>query len=162
MCLTFLAADIENTGTYEWTPEETLPAGDDYAIQIVSEDGEVNYTSLLTIKSSAAPKPKPKSSASATTTSTTKAAESSVYPSKTKTSDVPHHTIVASNSTIATSTRYSNSTASSTRSSTRPSASSDVEVSPVPSAPADSGAIGVIRSPLALVACLVGAIVYFN
>lgn len=153
-----IATDIENTGTYEWTPEETLPAGDDYAIEIVSEDKEVNYTSLLTIKSAVTSKPKKSSTIASATATTKEAAESSEYPSKTMTSDVPH-TTMASNGTFATSTLYSNNTASSTRGSTRPSGTKE---SSVPSVPADSGAIGVIRSPLALVACLVGAIVYFN
>lgn len=156
---------VENSGVYEWVPEKELPGGDDYAIQIVSEDDEINYTSLLSIKSDV--KAKPVSESASPSASASEEAPKSTHhdASKTMTTDAPHHTTMASNGTIVTSTKpYSNSTATSTKksSSARPSSTSSAEESSVPSTPADSGAIGVVRSPLALVACLVGAIVYFN
>ena len=138
-----------NSGSYEWTPAKDLPAGDNYAIQIVSKDGEVNYTPLLTIKSDA---PKRKSP-----TSSSMAPESTLV-SKTTTSVGPHQTMPSG----GTITSYSNSTATTKSSTVRPSSTGDAKESAVPIVPADSGAISVVRSPLALVACLVGAIVYFN
>jgi hypothetical protein len=139
---------VPNSGSYEWTPDSELPSGDDYAIMITSENGDLNYTPLITISNKSKASSDPSESA-------TKSEPATETASMTMTG-APYSTGISGNSTISTSTRYSNSTKTGSKTTALPTGTNE------PTAPADSGAISVIRSPLALVACLVGAIVYLN
>jgi hypothetical protein len=162
-----IADKVPNSGTYEWTPDASLPSGDNYAIMITSANGDVNYTPLLTItgtssKAVSSSHPSKTAAASKSGSATTVSASMTKSHSASMTS-APHST-AHHNSTIYTSTRTSsNSTTSSTQSGSKTSTTLHTgSSSSTPSAAPASGAVGMIRSPLALVGCLGGAIVYLN
>ena len=49
-----IAVNIPNTGSYTWYPEDTLPAGSDYALEISGSEGDPNYSHYFGIGSSSA------------------------------------------------------------------------------------------------------------
>jgi hypothetical protein len=63
----YIANNIPNTGTYTWYPENTLPGGSDYALEILSTDGTPNYSHFFGISNAGV-------TASATTGGSTSAA----------------------------------------------------------------------------------------
>lgn len=160
-----IADKVPNSGTYEWTPDASLPSGDNYAIMITSANGDVNYTPLLTITgtaSKAVSSGHPSKTASKSESATTVSASMTKSHSASMTS-APVHSTANHNSTIYTSTRSaSNSTTSTTSGSKSSTTLHTGSSSSTPTAAPASGAVGMIRSPLALVGCLVGAIVYLN
>ncbi|KAF8544752.1 Ser-Thr-rich glycosyl-phosphatidyl-inositol-anchored membrane family-domain-containing protein [Trichophaea hybrida] len=162
-----IVSNADNNGEYTWTPDASLPTGDNYAIMITSAKDEQNYTPLLKIDSDTKAKPSSASSSSE---------HSKGYPSKTSSHHSAHIT-PASNSTI--SKHYSNSTistkkpkksgsttlktSSTTESSTTPtSASASASASASSTSASGAGAMAVARSPIALVACLIAGFVFLN
>jgi hypothetical protein len=157
-------ATVENSGWYLWTPDKDLPSGEDYAIMITSESGDVNYTPLIPITGSTSSSAKASTASKTASKTATKSGDIKVE-SATKSATLSSTTAIITpyplsnstsghNSTMTTSTRASNSS----KTSAVPSSSSEPSSSSTPA----SGAIAIARSPLALVACLVGAIVYLN
>lgn len=140
-----IARQIANTGKLAWTPAGDLEKGADYALQIKDdESGEINYTGLFSINSNVEAGSKPKTTsttASSTTTSSTSVPTliTSIVPGKntTVTTTLPSPTN-GSNSTKPTKT---------------------AEPSPVQN---ESGAESLVRSPMALFLCVVGAALYLQ
>ncbi|KAF8247528.1 hypothetical protein K440DRAFT_661421 [Wilcoxina mikolae CBS 423.85] len=160
-----IVSNADNNGEYTWTPDASLPAGDNYAIMITSAKDEQNYTPLLKIDSDAKAKPSSSSASSS-------GEHSKGYPSKTSSHHYAHIT-PASNST--SSKPYSNSTTSTkkpkksgTTLETSSTAESSTPTRATASASASStsasgaGAMAVARSPIALVACLIAGFVFLN
>ncbi|KAF2402724.1 hypothetical protein EJ06DRAFT_307167 [Trichodelitschia bisporula] len=54
---TSIAASVQNSGTYSWTPPSDLPSGTTYAIEIIddSNKGNVNYTPQFTVSGTSGP-----------------------------------------------------------------------------------------------------------
>lgn len=177
-----------STGMLTWKPSTSLPADSNYAIEIVSEDDQSNYTALLPLKndssdassSASASTPTSSTSTSSEDASSASATASSTshpysYPSTMVTAPVstgtgsPYihgygHNATYHNRT-STQNKYSKSSASSSSSSETASSTSSQstgKVSAIPPSPSDSGAMGFVRSPLAFVICVFGAIVYLN
>src|SRR5579859_194980 len=48
-----IATNIPNTGSYTWYPENTLPGGSDYALEILGSDGIPNYSHYFAINNAA-------------------------------------------------------------------------------------------------------------
>lgn len=171
-------------GNTTWTPSTEYAPGSDYAIEIVSEDNEPNYTGLLTLKNASG-----YSSYSSSASSTS----SSAYPSSSSTAPSStvhpygHSTMVSAPISTGTGTPYgsgyghnatyhnsttirktyskgSSTTSSESSSETSSSAESQSsgKVSAIPPSPSDSGAMALVRSPLAFVICVFGAIIYLN
>ncbi|CCX34484.1 Ser-Thr-rich glycosyl-phosphatidyl-inositol-anchored membrane family-domain-containing protein [Pyronema domesticum] len=150
-----IADSVVNSGSYEWTPASQLPSGDNYAIMITTDNKEDNYTPLIKIKGNGAVQSGSKSS------STEVASKTSSHAAHITTPAGHNSTLPGSNSTITSTQKYSNSTTLTKSSSKTATLSATASVSATPSAPA-SGAMGVVRSPIALVACLVAGVVFLN
>jgi len=163
--LDVIASHVENSGSYEWPVPAKLPSGDNYAIMITSANGDVNYTPLLKIDSNAKSKPSaPESSSMPVSTS-----HKEEQPTKTANEHKPKITAL-SNSTI-TSKKYTNSTMTKHKStshkttlepSTTEKSSSTGSSTPSATSAPNSGAVAVVRSPIALVACLVAGFFFLN
>lgn len=178
----------ENSGSFTYTIPKNTPSGTDYAFQISDDKTtDVNYTPLLTITSDVAPSSSSSSStasgstSSSTGSSTTSSSSASgpTTTSKPETTSKHGHnnstmltsTTSASNGT--TSTTYGSSNGTTTRNgggSSGPKATSgssgpsSTGSSSAPSTTApSSGAVSlVMNSPLALVVCVLGAVMYLN
>jgi len=141
-----IADDIENKGTYSWTPSPKLPSGDDYAIEIIwgtGEDMERNYSPMFTVKSDV--------KETTTTTTTTDAS------STTATSTATETETVTGTTTMVTSTIMANTTSSST--STRSSGPRPTK-SGEPVIPSDDkGAAGKVG--ISMLAVAAAAVAYF-
>jgi len=173
-----IVANLTNSGTFTWTPPKTLPKAENYAIQIIDdESGSVNYTPLLVLDSPTSENHESKTNTAteATASATATATEATETASATKRPHyipmAPHH---GGNSTIQTVAKpHSNSTMTQKPKSSSGSDNSTSTGSPKatatpsePSAPKDStitgGAAHVASSPLALIACIVAGLIYFN
>lgn len=140
-----IARHVENTGKLTWTPAGDLEKGADYALQIKDdESGEINYTGLFSINSNVAPSDKPKS----TTVSSTATSSST----STSTSSVP---------TLITSVVGGKNGTSTTISKPSPTGNNST-VTSKPSPVNESGAESLVRSPVALFLCVVGAALYLQ
>jgi len=164
--LDVIASNVENSGSYKWSVPKELPAGDNYALMITSDGGDVNYTPLLTVESDAKSKPSAPVSKSMSASKPTPTSEEDEKPSGTDEEDKPKIT-APSNSTISNK-KFTNSTVAkykptSPKTTLLPSTTGETstESSPPSSAP-NSGAIAVVRSPIALVACLVAGFFFLN
>ncbi|RPA89218.1 hypothetical protein L873DRAFT_703722 [Choiromyces venosus 120613-1] len=171
-----------NSGTFTWTIPADMPSGDNYAFQISDDKTtDVNYTPLLTIKSDVAPKSSSGSSAATSSTSsgstssvattskpeiTTKPAHNAtqstmVTPTTAASNETMTTTVGSSNGTTTTATGGKNVTKLTTSASgyTSPSSTGSTGGTAAPS----SGAVSlVMNSPLALVVCVLGAVMYLN
>ncbi|KAG0637647.1 Ser-Thr-rich glycosyl-phosphatidyl-inositol-anchored membrane family-domain-containing protein [Tuber brumale] len=176
-----IVAGTDNSGSYSWTVPKDIPSGANYAIQIGDDKTtDVNYTPLLTVSSEA---PTSVSSSSAAPSSTSSSSTSSSYAStttsKAETTHKPAHnstmithTTSASNRTISTTSGPSNGTTTRSTggsSSAKPTSSgssgpsSSTGSSPPANTAPSSGAVSlVMNSPLALVVCVLGAVMYLN
>ncbi|PBP21612.1 hypothetical protein BUE80_DR007642 [Diplocarpon rosae] len=147
-----IAANIQNTGSYVWTPSTSLVNGGDYAFEIVDNGNTdiVNYSNQFNIistntVSSARPSSTPGSSATAPT-------RSSVITSVSASTSAP---VSSSTSKPATSTGTSTSTEteSASRTSTR-SGSATGSVTATPTALSGSGSLKVGVGMLAMVGAM--------
>ncbi|CUS12643.1 unnamed protein product [Tuber aestivum] len=176
-----IVSGADNSGSYTWTVPKGTASGDNYAIQIVDDKTkDDNYTPPLPVKSEVAPSSS--SSSSSATSSSTSSGSSSSSSATTTTSKPEMTSKPAHNSTMITSTTSaSNATMSTTGSSnatttrgsgagssskpTSPGGSGASSTGPSSSAPTapSSGAVAlVMNSPLALVVCVLGAVMYLN
>ncbi|PWW73748.1 hypothetical protein C7212DRAFT_330315, partial [Tuber magnatum] len=177
-----IVAGSENSGSYTFTVPKDTPSGDNYAIQISDDKTtDANYTPLLSIKSdvsgsSSSSSAATTSTASSTTSSKSDNSSSSVTTSKAETTSKPARnstmvtsTTAASNTTMTTSGSYNSTTT--TRSAggsggTKPTSSgssgpSATQSSSTTTNAPSSGAVAlVMNSPLALVVCVLGAVMY--
>lgn len=176
-----ITSSAVNSGVFQWTPPADLPAGMDYALMITSEAGHVNYTPLFAVDSTVAPKPSvsasPSSSiAESTYESATMTMHSSMALNATSTMISEHATITPAahaNSTMthtgyknSTATGYTNSTKLSTTKKASKTSSSETGNATSTAKPtqtsSQSSAMSLLKSPLALVLCVFGAVVYLN
>lgn len=178
--LIIFKGDYTNSGTFTWTPNPDLPAGKDYAVMITDKAGNINYTPLIELKAASPEASKAYSSyvtPSATKASSTKAAASTTETTETPsvtTTEAPKTTVMtvvqgnsttmvtsvmSSNATVTTGL-YGNSTHSTSTRSSKP--TSDETSTPTDTAISTGAAAGLLKSPLALVVCLIGAVVYLN
>jgi hypothetical protein len=143
-----IARHVENTGKLSWTPAGDLEKGADYALQIKDdESGEINYTGLFSVNSNVEPSEKPKSTTTASATeSTTKSTESTTK------SSVP---------TLITSVVVGKNGTSTTISKPSPTGNNSTTTAK-PSPVNESGAESLVRSPIALFLCVVGAALYLQ
>jgi hypothetical protein len=141
-----IAEDIDNTGTYTWTPSEDLVAGDDYAVEIRwgdDEDYSSNYSPKFVVDSDVTEASTTSSAASSTATETATETDESTTATETETS--------TETSTLVTSTTKSaGDNATSTRG---PKPTDDGEV-PEEGAAGKAGisALAVIAAAVALLA----------
>lgn len=192
-----IVSDPDNSGTYEWTPPKSLPAGKNYALMI-SDGKNTNYTPLLAISSNTPPSSSSASASASETSSMDKSSTASgsktssasktashLYSTASVTKTRQHSSTITApvNSTLVASTtqrsnstmltKFSNGTTSSKNSSktsdksstlepTKTDASSSATVAPSTVPSAAGAATALARSPLALVACVVGALFYLN
>lgn len=137
-----IARQVDNSGKYSWTPAGDLEKGADYALQIKDDaSGEINYTGLFSINSNVAPSDKPKTK----TTSATSTSSSSSSSVPTLITSV----VAGKNGTSTTITKPSPTGNNST-------------VTSKPSPVNESGAESLVRSPVALFLCVVGAALYLQ
>jgi len=130
-----IARQVENTGSLSWTPAGDLAKDVDYALQIKDDaSGEINYTGLFSVNSNV-DKPKPKSTTASSTTSSEATLSTSVVAGKNGTAT----TVVS-----------------------RPSATNNSTSTAKPSPVNESGAESLVRSPIALFLCVVGAALYLQ
>lgn len=101
-----IAEDIENTGTYTWTPSDELVASDDYAIEIrwgAADDFESNYSPKFVVDSDVV-EVTTTATATATTTATSTGESTTVTETATETeTETGTSTFVTSTSTRAAS-----------------------------------------------------------
>ncbi|KAF2636390.1 hypothetical protein P280DRAFT_533915 [Massarina eburnea CBS 473.64] len=166
-------------GSYQWTVPNTLPNGEDYALEIVQGDGEPNYSGLIpltgsSVSSSASSSASATSSSSASKSSSGSAsasASASASDSASKTSSSSASNSTASGSTLTTAASTGSSSGSpsgsptpsgsnSTLSSTNrtPSATSG---STAPTQSTNAGNM-LASSPIALILGAVAAMAYLN
>jgi hypothetical protein len=139
-----IARQVENTGKFTWTPAGDLEKGADYALQIKDdESGEINYTGLFSIDSDVAPSDKPKSTTTAKSTTTSSSSSSSSSP------------------TLITSVVAGKNGTSTTISKPSPTGNNST-ITSKPSPVNESGAESLVRSPVALFLCVVGAALYLQ
>lgn len=137
-----VARQVENTGKLSWTPAGDLEKGADYALQIKDdESGEINYTGLFSVNSNVAPSDKPKSTTTASSTSTSSSSSSAP--------------------TLITSVVAGKNGTSTTISKPSPTGNNST-VTSKPSPVNESGAESLVRSPVALFLCVVGAALYLQ
>lgn len=106
-----IEANLDNSGSYTWTPDSTLPKGSDYALQIVDDanpEENFNYTLQFPIDSDVT-----ETSAPTTAASTTEEPTSTEEPT-TSTTEEPTTTTEETTATEATTTDASSTTEEST------------------------------------------------
>ncbi|KAI5838452.1 Ser-Thr-rich glycosyl-phosphatidyl-inositol-anchored membrane family-domain-containing protein [Morchella snyderi] len=179
-----IVGDYTNSGKFTWTPNPDLPAGKDYAVMITDKAGNINYTPLIELKAATpeassayssyvAPSSTKAASSTKEASSAKDAASTTETPSVT-TTEAPKTTVMtvvqgnsttmvtsvmSSNGTITTGL-YGNSTRSTSTRSSKP--TSDETSTPTDTVISTGAAAGLLKSPLALVVCLIGAVVYLN
>lgn len=141
-----IAEDIENSGTYTWTPSDELVASDDYAIEIrwgAADDYESNYSPKFIVDSEVT---EVSVTSTATTTSTVTDASTTATVTETATeTDTETSTLVTSTTKAA-----GNTTATKTGGS-KP--TDEVEI------PEEGGAAG--KAGISVLAVVVAAVAYF-
>ncbi|CAZ85609.1 unnamed protein product [Tuber melanosporum] len=151
--VTNIASEIPNSGSYDWTPSESLPVGDDYSIQIISGSAS-NYSPKFGIGP-------PVSTSSSSTSTTTSTGSSSTSSSSSSSSS----TITSSSSSSSATTSATSSGANTTISSTSRTSSRSIPTSTssgaTGGATSTNGAAQVV-SPLALVFFIAAGIAYLN
>jgi len=160
--LTTIAANVDNSGSFEWTPSADLVDAGDYSIQITSDRETSNYSPMFSIESD-----NKASSTSSSSTSTSTASSSTSTSTKTSTSTSSSAIITGSSHNSTATHSGTSSHASSTASpSTTGNASSTASGTPAAtsgSADTMTGAASIqTSSPLALVLCFIVGVVYFN
>lgn len=146
-----IAKNVDNSGSFTWTPPKELEGAGDYAIEIVSGDA-ANYSPKFKIDSNGSGLSTTKSAASNTAkeTKTSSKTSSSSAPKKTDDSAEDEDEDDDDKEDSKTESESASSTASAARS-TSSAAPDD----------SDSG-VAQVRSPLALVVCVVAAVAYFH
>jgi len=174
-----ITTDDSNSGSYTWTPSSSLPAGENYAIQISDASGNVNYTPLLTVDSSASGSAYPSETASETESSSksytkTSSGRSTMVTSysqhnSTRTATTMHHNSTTKASNMTKTASKTKTPSKTTLETSEPTATEDASATASPSdaptsAPdaSDSAAMSVASSPLALIACVIAALAYIN
>ncbi|KFY35931.1 hypothetical protein V494_05470 [Pseudogymnoascus sp. VKM F-4513 (FW-928)] len=112
-----IQSGIENSGSYTWTPDASIPKGDGYALKIIDDadpETNYNYTKQFPIDSDT-------TSAAPTSESSTEAPSSTEEPS-TSTTEEPSTTTEETTATEATSTDASTTEESTTDAATTTSA----------------------------------------
>jgi len=149
---------LPNVGLYYWTPDADLESGDDYAIEISNADGDINYTGQFTISSDNAGDDKEEDEETDD--------EEDVEDDKT-TTEVPYPTTTVSGNSTTTPT--GNSTRIPSRTPTAKPSATDDEESEEPSNTStpdeeeeDTSAAAGVHSSLALVVCVLGAVLYLH
>ncbi|RPA98034.1 hypothetical protein L873DRAFT_1828713 [Choiromyces venosus 120613-1] len=153
--ITTITSGIPNSGSFDWTPSSTLPAGDDYAIQIIS-GGVSNYSPKFGISSTVS------SSSSSSTTMSTSTRSSSSSTSSTITSTSTSSSSTANASATPSGTNTTETSSSTTRTSTHSSPTATSGGAPGGGGATSLNGAGQVASPLALIFFIVAGIVYLN
>jgi len=150
-----ITSDAPNSGSFDWTPDPSLPAGKDYAIQIIS--GTLgNYSPKFEIESMNTATTSTSTSTSSTSTTSTKSSTStSTSTTSTSSSSTTTGTDAAGITSTANRTMTSHSTTA-----TRPTESTSA-TGTGGAAPNINGA-GQLSSSFALVFCVLAGMVYLN
>jgi hypothetical protein len=161
---------LPNAGLYFWTPDADIEAGDDYAIEIKNAAGDINYTGLFSISSDTKADDKEEDKEKDTDKEEEDKEQEEDKEEEDKTTDAPYPTTTLATSTIAgnsTTTPTGNSTRIPSRTPTaKPSIIDDSEEEPsntsVPDEDEDTSAAAGVHSSLALVVCVLGAVLYLH